>query len=1370
DTGTSNVSTSGTNIFFPTANGAQISNASIINQLSNGTNVTILTSGTDVSGQWGNITLGADISKTSGGNASLTLNADGNINITNHNITSTAGTLDVSLLAGNTTGGSSVTLSGANISTGGGDFIINQANVSNLMSVNMTGSVLNAGTGNVAIVGCASNVSLSTNSPGISISGTEISGGNIVLDGSSYVQGILINNSTLAAVNNLTLNSSSVSSGSTAFNNSTATASDITITGGSNTGWGLSINSGNISATGAILICGTSAVSRGINLGAGLSGADIYINGVGGNGAVEGVYIANTAVTAIDTLNISGCSTTGISLSNASLTSDAGNISLTGTALNATGMAGISVYNTILNAASGDVLLSGINVNGASGAAINASLMTINAGNDVSIISTGSNGSNAVQISNSTVSTTGGVSVINIAGYSALNTTAGVNISNSTLNGYDALICGTSATSVQAVVVTCGSVLNLTNNLTLSGTNTNSSTGVAWTSSTGSANNISITGCSSLGAGVSLNSGCLTAASGMVLCGTSGGSLGLNIGAVLQTPQLTATGVSTCGTGLNIGSPVINVTGGNMSLTGTSTTGTGVNISTGNTSLIADALYLNGSSGGAYGYILNATRGGGITDASNIYLGSAGSTKNTVNILGDSLALNSTEIQLLMQKGADSLTMLNATGLNFTENGDWTEDFSAGRGGGWYLNGASVSVTGGNADLTGVSFSNGTITVDGSLNITNTNAPVLLTNESITTGGAVNVDAAGRIEVTGTCITSNGGVSLVSHSDNANGVNVTANSTITSGGDVVIDGGTAGVNISSSGISAHDIYINGVGRNSGGGQFNNQAIAIISSDLSALNNITVVGVTNYSSLIFYNEVVRVSGSKFTTGNLSVTGDAISTRGSNAGGSGVRLFGDNVFSLTGNGVINATTNGGLYALYETDSALYVRGNVSLKQGNLTINADGGQYSGGVRIQSSSVLNVSDGASLRINAYNNVTSSNASYGPGYNAIYSSAFSVADNNANARPLIVTGGGLFSLCATNDAGGYGALLGGVEVSCGSSVSVDAYSSNGTGLAIASATVSDTSCVSLSGSSTNGTGVQLGALPIGTATTSNISSSDSGSIVISGESANGSGVVIQGGTNITNASVEGASTNGSGVVMNTNGSINGSDVTGDSLSGSGITVTGNTTVTGGSSLAGTSVDGTGVAVQGNTAITGSNVSGTSTNGSGTVLNTNGTVNGSSLSGSSTNGSGVTLSGNLTDSTANITGTTVDGSGVTVTGTVSNSTLTGGASGNGSGVTVDGGGSVVNGALDGSSVNGSGVTLNTTGTLDGSAVTGDSLGGSGVTVSGNLTDSTANITGTTVDGSGVTVTGTVSNSTLTGGASGNGSGVTVDGNVTGGTV
>ncbi|ECI2267587.1 hypothetical protein AHY55_25260, partial [Salmonella enterica subsp. enterica] len=384
-----------------------------------------------------------------------------------------------------------------------------------------------------------------------------------------------------------------------------------------------------------------------------------------------------------------------------------------------------------------------------------------------------------------TVSTTGGVSVINIAGYSALNTTAGVNISNSTLNGYDALIYGTSATSVQAVIVTCGSVLNLTNNLTLSGTNTNSSTGVAWTSSTGSANNINITGCSSLGAGVSLNSGCLTAASGMVLCGTSGGSLGLNIGAVLQTPQLTATGVSTCGTGLNIGSPVINVTGGNMSLTGTSTTGTGVNISTGNTSLIADALYLNGSSGGAYGYILNATRGGGITDASNIYLSSAGSGKNTLNIMGDNLLLNASEVTLLMNRGADSLTMINTPGILITNNGsgDLTQDFSAGRGGGWYLNGASVSVTGGgSANLAGVSFGNGTITVDGNLNITNANAPVLLTNETVNTGGAVNVDAAGRIEVTGTSITSNGGVSLVSHSANANGVNVTGNSRITSGG------------------------------------------------------------------------------------------------------------------------------------------------------------------------------------------------------------------------------------------------------------------------------------------------------------------------------------------------------------------------------------------------------------------------------------------------------------------------------------------------------------------------------------------------------------------------------------------------------------
>ncbi|MBM3038915.1 filamentous hemagglutinin, partial [Escherichia coli] len=75
----------------PSAAGSQVSNTSINNELNNGTSVTILTnSAVAGSSQLGNITVNAAINKTGGADATLTLKADGNINV-NKNITSTAG-------------------------------------------------------------------------------------------------------------------------------------------------------------------------------------------------------------------------------------------------------------------------------------------------------------------------------------------------------------------------------------------------------------------------------------------------------------------------------------------------------------------------------------------------------------------------------------------------------------------------------------------------------------------------------------------------------------------------------------------------------------------------------------------------------------------------------------------------------------------------------------------------------------------------------------------------------------------------------------------------------------------------------------------------------------------------------------------------------------------------------------------------------------------------------------------------------------------------------------------------------------------------------------------------------------------------------
>jgi hypothetical protein len=65
------------NVFTPTANSATVLNTTIESSLNAGTSVTLTTGSTGA--QAGNITLASNIIKTTGGAATLTLNADGNI-------------------------------------------------------------------------------------------------------------------------------------------------------------------------------------------------------------------------------------------------------------------------------------------------------------------------------------------------------------------------------------------------------------------------------------------------------------------------------------------------------------------------------------------------------------------------------------------------------------------------------------------------------------------------------------------------------------------------------------------------------------------------------------------------------------------------------------------------------------------------------------------------------------------------------------------------------------------------------------------------------------------------------------------------------------------------------------------------------------------------------------------------------------------------------------------------------------------------------------------------------------------------------------------------------------------------------------------
>ncbi|EDY2188970.1 DUF2345 domain-containing protein, partial [Salmonella enterica subsp. enterica] len=111
-------------VFSPSATGAQVSAGKISEQLNAGTNVTVQTSGADTDGQSGNITVNADISKSAGADATLTLLADNSIATANNiGIGSVTGELNLNLLAGATTNDARVLLgNNINISLNGGDF------------------------------------------------------------------------------------------------------------------------------------------------------------------------------------------------------------------------------------------------------------------------------------------------------------------------------------------------------------------------------------------------------------------------------------------------------------------------------------------------------------------------------------------------------------------------------------------------------------------------------------------------------------------------------------------------------------------------------------------------------------------------------------------------------------------------------------------------------------------------------------------------------------------------------------------------------------------------------------------------------------------------------------------------------------------------------------------------------------------------------------------------------------------------------------------------------------------------------------------------------------------------------------------------
>ncbi|EAO5528019.1 filamentous hemagglutinin N-terminal domain-containing protein, partial [Salmonella enterica subsp. enterica serovar Hvittingfoss] len=285
-----------------------------------GTSVTVKTSGVDTPGQWGNITVGAAIEKTAGGDAALTLEADGMLTVS-QNIGSTAGKLDISLLgAGSNTG--MINVSGSTLASNGGNITLAQLNHTDAsgtaMTVKIDGSTLNASgatNGAVSVSAWNPNVSLNASQYNntvrnggslLSVTNSVLTGESITLNSAQSGRGtgaltMYLNNATLAAAQDVIL----------AGNNSAdslAVSLELrgrnSLTAGGNIGISNVLGSGNLSGATAVFLNGNTAGAANLT-----AGGNITLDGQ--SGSAISTFLQNSALTAAGGVTLRGQTTGG---------------------------------------------------------------------------------------------------------------------------------------------------------------------------------------------------------------------------------------------------------------------------------------------------------------------------------------------------------------------------------------------------------------------------------------------------------------------------------------------------------------------------------------------------------------------------------------------------------------------------------------------------------------------------------------------------------------------------------------------------------------------------------------------------------------------------------------------------------------------------------------------------------------------------------------------------------------------------------------------------------------------------------------------------------------------------------------------------
>ncbi|EBP7132691.1 filamentous hemagglutinin N-terminal domain-containing protein, partial [Salmonella enterica] len=1384
DTGIDSATADGTDIFTPTASGGQILNSSIVNQLNAGTSVTVKTSGTDTDGETGNITVNANIIKTAGTDAKLTLLADNNISTgDNVSIGATTGKLNLDLLAGNTTNNASISLGKfINISLNGGDLLADAGNSASGVSLtfmnngkikggNVTlnlsrglggyaynvnadndltinGSVTGS-TGWGAVLGFTAGGKLAMNSPGsISLQANDPGngGGRVLISGD---KGVTLN----AAAGTVTLNAAKAATNGV---NITSGNGAVSITNmvqdGSN---GMTLTNANISSKDGIVLNGTTfwgqaVVMSGVNL---TTGGDVDITGLAKN---------------LTTGGLGAASSSGVQLSGSNISSTGGNITLTGTAgtdISHPSISSLQVSNSTLTTNNALTLngttetTTGVKVTGStlSAATLNVNGVAHVQGTGFSLATSQLLGGLA-DLTNVSLSSAGSAagaqnvldnSIVNDANRDTLLAKRIENMTSVEMNG--TAIFDDSAKSDKGWTHDYSSVDTpnggwIFNNTSVTAGGDVNLKGVAFTNATVTVSNGSLT--LDNGGAVPLTGTTVTVNDGAVSVHSGGGNIDLtkgNISAKRDITLKTDNGtVLISGTNATVKANITS-SDGDIMITGNSGNSMGVRLV--NANLTSINMSINGSAIGGSNDDMASFGAVSLFGADEFHVANTGhgEMNGYVNNYLD-LTRNGAIVIGQIFAGGDTNVVFDGSfdikGDAFTTGAKPSSTYDI------FFNNGSSSITfkGGKSSMT--SCSHGVYTRFSAYSATHTTNFILdgadfVFNVTAGTAPHQGLSMLGTIEfnkyTSGFAFSGNGNAQLNIHtSSQEEGIylnrltnkdllgNFSLNVTNDIGDAIVMLGHTA-VNL----VNATITGTSGTGA----------GFRLESTDKSnvSLGNNTITGISKTGSGI------KLIGNNITLSNGTLNGTS-------GNGSGVVLTGGSNYTLDGASVTGTAADG---------SGIAVNGTLTVNNGTVVKGLATGGGSG-VTVSGDLVTDSGDGISITGTAFS---------GDGVKVDGDTTLTNAMLNGRAD----SGNGV------NIAG---------NLTTDSSTQVSGHAASGTGVNLGAALTG----ASVKGSSDTGTGVQLADNAVVT------------EAVLNGTSASGDGVTFTGNVKMDDTSaakLNASSTSGTGLKLADNANVSIQTITkvtqekkdadgNPVLDADGNpeteTITTQAPVTTPVTLTGTSEQGSGIATEGNVSISGIVLNGSTTADTGTGVSLGGnltiaddisgvtagaTGNGTALvvNNASIHSDGYTDSGKDFVINASVSG---NGTAIKTQGSsqLDEVVLNGNATGGGTAVEL--GGQVSGANITGTSDSGTAVRVTDGAGVDGSAVKGHSDSGTGLQVSGNASLNNSDLSGTTQTGTGAAVTGSLTadtSSQVTGSATQDGgTGVTVDGSVTGATV